>query len=115
MSSPGESQNKNNNIPKVMGDDEIKSRVKQIPGWNIVIVDQIPHLQKHYKFNNFVEALEFTNAIGTISEAQGHHPLIELTWGKVTVSWWTHDIGGLNENDFLMAAKTNGIFQEFKP
>ena len=55
---------------------------------------------------NFVEALAFTNAIGALAEAAGHHPALTTEWGRVTVGWWTHAIGGLHRNDFVMAAKT---------
>jgi len=85
---------------------------KQIPGWDVVQVDGIPHLRRTFKFENFAEALSFTNDIGEIAEEQGHHPLIELTWGRVTVEWWTHNINGLHENDFIMAAKTSERFGE---
>ena len=66
-------------------------------------------LVRTFELDDFASALELTNAIGEIAEEQGHHPLIELTWGKVTVSWWTHAIRGLHENDFVMAARTDRI------
>jgi 4a-hydroxytetrahydrobiopterin dehydratase len=62
-----------------------------------------------YKFENFKEALVFTNHIGELAEAQQHHPEILTEWGKVTISWWTHKINGLHRNDFIMAAKTEDI------
>ncbi|MBI4419902.1 MAG: 4a-hydroxytetrahydrobiopterin dehydratase [Gemmatimonadetes bacterium] len=63
------------------------------------------HLEKEYKFTNFVEALAFTNRVGAIAEEEGHHPDIYLTWGKVRISIWTHAINGLTESDFILAAK----------
>jgi 4a-hydroxytetrahydrobiopterin dehydratase len=63
------------------------------------------HLEKHYKFKNFVEALAFTNKIGGIAEEQGHHPDIYLTWGKVRVEIFTHTVNGLTKSDFILAAK----------
>lgn len=83
---------------------------KLIPEWEVEEVDGIPHLIREFKFRNFVEALAFTNQIGEISEAEGHHPLIELTWGRVKIEWWTHDIQGLSDNDFAMAVKTDRVF-----
>jgi len=67
-------------------------------------------LQRVFKLKNFVAALEFTNRIGALAEEQGHHPLIVTEWGRVTVQWWTHKIGGLRRNDFIMAAKTDELF-----
>jgi len=55
--------------------------------------------------------MTFTNQVGEIAEAQGHHPAILTEWGKVTVTWWTHKIKGLHRNDFIMAAKTDRLNQ----
>jgi len=90
---------------------EIQELIKETPEWKEVEVDSIPHLKRSFSFKNFQEALDFSNAIGEIAEEQGHHPLICLTWGEVTVEWWTHNIQGLHDNDFIMAAKTDELFQ----
>ncbi|MGZ8900290.1 MAG: 4a-hydroxytetrahydrobiopterin dehydratase [Limisphaerales bacterium] len=63
------------------------------------------HLEKLFKFSNFVDALAFTNKIGSIAEEVGHHPDIYLTWGKVRVEIFTHTVNGLTKNDFILAAK----------
>ncbi len=65
------------------------------------------HLEKQYKFKNFAQALDFTNAVGAIAEQQGHHPDIYLAWGKVGLKIWTHKIDGLTESDFVFAAKAD--------
>lgn len=75
-------------------------------GWEIVDGKK---LAKEYKFKNFREALEFTNRVGECAESEGHHPDIFLTWGKVKLTLWTHNIGGLSENDFILAAKADAI------
>ena len=95
-------------------DDEIEEYQKQVPEWSVVRVDDVPRLKRSFKFKDFAEALSFTNAIGEIAEEEGHHPVIELTWGKVSVEWWTHNIKGLHENDFIMAAKTDQAYEEAK-
>lgn len=92
-------------------EDEIEDLKKQVPEWEVVKVDGVPRLKRNFKFKNFVGALAFTNAIGEIAEEEGHHPVIQLTWGKVTVEWWTHNIKGLHENDFIMAAKTDQAYE----
>jgi 4a-hydroxytetrahydrobiopterin dehydratase len=71
-------------------------------GWGVV---EEHHLEKEYTFGDFRQGLEFTNKVGEIAEAQGHHPDIYLSWGKVKVTIWTHAIKGLSENDFILAAK----------
>lgn len=67
------------------------------------------HLEKEYLFKNFREALSFTNKVGEIAEAEGHHPDILLSWGKVKIVLWTHKINGLSESDFILAAKCDKI------
>ena len=67
------------------------------------------HLEKQYSFKNFAEALEFTNKVGALAEEIFHHPDIFLTWGKVKISIWTHKIDGLNEADFIFAAKADAL------
>jgi 4a-hydroxytetrahydrobiopterin dehydratase len=71
-------------------------------GWRVV--DE-HHLQKEFTFADFAEALAFTNRVGAIAESQGHHPDLQLSWGKVGVSIWTHKAGGLTRADFVLAAK----------
>lgn len=63
------------------------------------------HLERKYSFPDFKTALDFTNRIGAIAEAEGHHPDIHLAWGSVKLEIWTHKIDGLTESDFILAAK----------
>jgi 4a-hydroxytetrahydrobiopterin dehydratase len=67
------------------------------------------HLEKKFTFPDFAEALAFTNKVGAIAEAEGHHPDIHLAWGKVRVVIWTHDVKGLTKKDFALATKVEGI------
>lgn len=62
-------------------------------------------ISKKYSFKDFARALAFVNKIGKIAESEGHHPDIELGWGRVKVTLTTHAIGGLSQNDFILAAK----------
>lgn len=94
-----------------MTEAEIDQLIIELPDWEVVKVDQVPRLKRIYKFNNFVDALEFVNGVGRIAEEQGHHPLVCLTWGEATVEWWTHNIKGLHKNDFVMAAKTDDLLE----
>jgi 4a-hydroxytetrahydrobiopterin dehydratase len=70
------------------------------------------HLTKEYRFPNFVEALRFTNLVGELAENVGHHPDIELGWGRVQLIIWTHKIDGLTGSDFIWAAKADRSYQE---
>ena len=62
-------------------------------------------LVRTFKFKDFKSALLFTNSVGSLAEAEGHHPVIELAWGRVKISLWSHNINGLSENDFILASK----------
>ena len=93
--------------------EEIEKLHKDVPEWEVTDVEGVKHLKRDFSFENFKEALNFTNKVGEAAEEQGHHPVIELTWGRATVQWWTHNIGGLHKNDFIMAAKTSKIYQDF--
>jgi 4a-hydroxytetrahydrobiopterin dehydratase len=82
-----------------------------VPDWEVVEQAGVKRLERVFKFKNFAQALDFTNRVGTLAEAEDHHPALLTEWGKVTVTWWTHAIGGLHRNDFVMAAKTHDLYQ----
>jgi 4a-hydroxytetrahydrobiopterin dehydratase len=67
------------------------------------------HIVRDFGFDDFQDALAFVNEVGELAEEQGHHPVIEFTWGEATVKLYTHKIGGLHENDFIMAAKIDDL------
>ena len=90
-------------------DAEIAEFHPQVPEWQIVEQDSIKRLERVFKFDNFAQALAFTNKVGELAEAEGHHPALLTEWGKVKVQWWTHKIKGLHRNDFIMAAKTDQL------
>ncbi|GEN22384.1 4a-hydroxytetrahydrobiopterin dehydratase [Halomonas cupida] len=88
---------------------EIREWHEAIPEWQIVDRDGIMQLERSYKFRNFRQALEFTNKVGEIAEEAGHHPALLTEWGKVTVTWWSHEMKGLHKNDFILAARTDEV------
>lgn len=88
-----------------LGGEEIQRLQRELGGgWSVV--DE-HHLQKEYTFDDFAEALDFTNKVGAIAEEEGHHPDIALSWGRVELKIWTHKIDGLTESDFVLAAKAD--------
>ena len=90
-------------------DEEIAELKPQIPDWQIIERDGIRRLERVFRLKDFAQALAFTNKVGAIAEAEGHHPALLTQWGSVTVTWWTHKIRGLHRNDFIMAAKTDRL------
>jgi 4a-hydroxytetrahydrobiopterin dehydratase len=93
-------------------DQEIAEFHPQVSEWRLIMEEGIRKLERVYRFPNFVRALSFTNAVGDLAEAEGHHPRLVTEWGRVTVAWWTHKIRDLHRNDFIMAAKTDRLYQE---
>ena len=89
--------------PVKLSTEEIAERQRKL-GRDWQVIDN-HHLEKSYSFRNFRLALEFTNKIGEIAEAEMHHPDIFLAWGKVKVTIFTHSVGGLTELDFALAEK----------
>jgi len=84
----------------------------QVPGWSVVEREGIPRLERAFRFPTFNAALAFTDTVGALAEAEGHHPALLTEWGRVTVTWWTHAIRGLHRNDYIMAAKTNRLYEQ---
>jgi 4a-hydroxytetrahydrobiopterin dehydratase len=75
-------------------------------GWR---VEEEHHLVKRFTFDDFQQALDFTQRAGNVAEQENHHPVITLTWGRVDVKIWSHKIDGLTENDFILAAKIDEV------
>lgn len=93
--------------------DAAEKLLNRLPGWIILDHNGVPALSKTFKFPNFNSALSFTNRVGQQAEDQDHHPAILTEWGRVTVTWWTHVVHGLHRNDFIMAARTEAVFESF--
>jgi 4a-hydroxytetrahydrobiopterin dehydratase len=93
-------------------DENMKALQPEIPEWKVVEREGVRQLERLYKVKNFAVALALTNSIGELAEREGHHPAIMTEWGKVTVTWWTHKIGGLHRNDVVMAAKSDRLASE---
>ncbi len=91
---------------------EISNLSKQIPDWRIVEQDGEKRLQRTFQFGDFAQALDLTNRVGGLAQQEDHHPAILTEWGKVTVTWWTHKVHGLHLNDFILAAKTDELYQQ---
>jgi 4a-hydroxytetrahydrobiopterin dehydratase len=91
-------------------DDAAAEQLLDLPDWTIERVGGVPRLSRAFVFADFAAALAFAVRVGAEAEAEGHHPELRVEWGRVTVGWWTHAIGGLHRNDFVMAARTDRVF-----
>lgn len=81
--------------------------LQEVNGW--MLWPGARAISKSFKFNDFKEAFDFAGKIADIAEAEGHHPDLSISWGRVEVELSTHSIGGLSENDFIVAAKIDTI------
>ena len=93
-------------VPPLAGA-ELAALERQVgPAWKVI---DGHHLEREFTFPDFKGALAFTNRVGALAEAEGHHPDIHLAWGKVRITIWTHKIDGLTESDFILAAKAEAL------
>ena len=81
--------------------------LKEIPGWEIL--EEERKIKREFKFKDFRSAMAFANKVADLAEAEQHHPNFYIFYNRVTLELWTHAIGGLSENDFILAAKINNI------
>lgn len=91
-------------------DPEIAGLLPQVPEWSVAEAGGVKRLQRTFRFKDFRRAMEFAVQVGELAEREQHHPDLHVAWGKVTVETWTHKIGGLHRNDFVLAAKTDAIY-----
>ena len=96
-------------VPPLKGKELLEFAQELGDAWNIV---NDHHLEREFKFKDFKEALAATNQIGALAEEEGHHPDLNLGWGKLKVTLWTHAVKGLSKNDFILAAKINHLFSQ---
>ena len=81
-----------------------------VTGWTLE--EGATRLHRRFEFRDFVEAMKFVNRVADLAERQGHHPDIAVHWNRVDLMLWTHKIGGLHENDFILAARINRLLEE---
>ena len=79
----------------------------QVPKWKLRKDE--PRLWREFTFKDFVRAMKFVNKVADLAEAEGHHPDVHIHYNKVKLVLWTHDLGGLSENDFILAAKIDEL------
>ncbi|MFT4571009.1 MAG: 4a-hydroxytetrahydrobiopterin dehydratase [Hyphomicrobiaceae bacterium] len=91
---------------EALAGDALSALAAELDGWDVIAGH---HLAKQYGFDDFAGALGFVNRLAVVAESEGHHPNISFTWGKVAVEVFTHDIDGLSDNDFILAAKIDAV------
>ena len=92
-------------VPLFMQD--AQEMMKEIPEW--ILWPDAKTISREFTFKNFAQAMAFANKVSDVAEAEGHHPDMLISWGRVEVELSTHAIGGLSENDFILAAKIDRV------
>jgi 4a-hydroxytetrahydrobiopterin dehydratase len=85
----------------------VDEALRALPGWDAR--EQSTRIHRHFRFKDFVGAMRFVNALAAVAEAEGHHPDFSVHWNVVDVTLWTHAVGGLSDNDFIVAAKLDRL------
>ena len=93
-----------------LSEEEAQRLLANTPGWRLE--EEGTRLVRRFELEDFKKAIEFVNRVAEIAEEEGHHPDIAIHWNKVDLVLWTHKIGGLHENDFILAAKVNRLLEE---
>ncbi len=93
-----------------LSEQDARHFLEATPGWHLR--EDGKRLERSFEFRDFVEAMKFVNRVADLAEQQGHHPDIAIHWNKVELTLWTHKIGGLHENDFILAAKVDRLLEE---
>jgi 4a-hydroxytetrahydrobiopterin dehydratase len=87
--------------------EDLRQRTSQLgQGWDVV---EGKSIEKTWSFDNFAETWGFVSQVAELAREQDHHPDVYFTYGKATITLWTHKIDGLHDNDFIMAAKIDRI------
>jgi 4a-hydroxytetrahydrobiopterin dehydratase len=89
---------------------EARAYAAATPEWQLL--ENGTRLFRRFEFADFKAAMGFVNRIADLAEEEGHHPDIGIHWNKVELTLWTHKIGGLHENDFILAAKTDRLLEK---
>jgi 4a-hydroxytetrahydrobiopterin dehydratase len=86
-----------------LGGAAVEAGLRELPGWTLGAAG--PRLERTFRFAGFKEAMAFVVAMADLAEREGHHPDFAVHWNTVAVTLWTHDAGGLTENDLVLAAR----------
>jgi len=81
-------------------DSQVEEYLRKLNSWNRIDENGVPKIRKEYSFEDFIQAVEFVHKVTEIAEAEGHHPVLEVSYGTVVVKLWTHAVDGLTKNDF---------------
>ena len=93
--------------------EEARKQIEKLPGWQLTSDGK--RIRREWVVKNFMAGINFFSDVAKLAEAEGHHPDLHLVgYRNVALEIWTHAIGGLSENDFILAAKIDKLPVELK-
>ena len=92
-----------------LGAEQARQYAAATPEW--ALTEDATRLARRFEFADFKAAMEFVNRVADLAEEEGHHPDFAIHWNEVDLTLWTHKIGGLHENDFILAAKIDRLLE----
>jgi 4a-hydroxytetrahydrobiopterin dehydratase len=90
-----------------LGEAALVAGLDELPGW--ALTEGATRLERTFRFRDFAAAMRFVNAMAEVAEREGHHPDFSVRWSRVDVTIWTHDAGGLTDNDLVLAARVGAL------
>ena len=93
-----------------LAQEEAQKYLRMVSGW--ALMEDSSKIRKQFEFGSFADAMKFVNAVAGLTEAEGHHPEMLISFRKVVFTLYTNKIHGLHENDFILASKIDGLFAE---
>ena len=82
---------------------------REVPTWSVATIEGHPELRRRLNFKDFKALMVFVNRVAEVAQAEDHHPDLAIHYSQLDLSLWTHDAGGLTENDFILAAKIDAL------
>ncbi|XP_072958705.1 pterin-4-alpha-carbinolamine dehydratase 2, mitochondrial isoform X2 [Typha angustifolia] len=97
-------------VTQPMSEQSVNELLAKVEGWNLSSDNGTLKIYKSWKMKSFMKGVEFFQLVADVAEADGHHPDLHLIgWNNVKIEIRTHSVGGLTENDFILAAKINNL------
>jgi 4a-hydroxytetrahydrobiopterin dehydratase len=87
---------------------EVEEHLKQLQGW---VTQDHQKINKEFRFKDFDASMAFVDAVASLAKQEDHHPDIFISYARVVITLWTHKIKGLHQNDFILAAKIDGLYK----
>jgi 4a-hydroxytetrahydrobiopterin dehydratase len=94
---------------------QVAELLRQLPGWGTREHPKFTCIERSFRFTDYSHVVAFANAVAWLSIRENHHPVLELQFRQCVVTYYTHSVGGLSENDFVCATEVNTFYDGYTP